>query len=57
MIKREIYYRLLGSPHGQSIAQLAPTGSHTQRIAAAIKQLKPSAPSRSGSKRWPPGSA
>ncbi len=40
MIKREIYYRLLSSPYGQSIAQLAQTGSHTQRIAAAIKQLK-----------------
>lgn len=40
MIKREIYYRLLTSAHGTSIAQLARTGSHTQRIAAAIQQLK-----------------
>ena len=40
MIRREIHYRLLVSPHGRTIAQLARTGSHAQRIAAAIRHLK-----------------
>ncbi len=40
MIKREIHYRLLNGEHGAMIAQLAQSGSHMQRIAAAIRQLK-----------------
>ncbi len=40
MIKREIYYRLLNGEHGTMIAQLAQSGSHMQRIATAIRQLK-----------------
>jgi len=40
MIKREIYYRLLRASHGETIAQLARTGSQMQRIATAIQQLK-----------------
>jgi AraC-like DNA-binding protein len=40
MIKREIYYRLLKGQYGEAIAQMAQTGSHMQRISAAIQVLK-----------------
>lgn len=40
MIRREIYYRLLRSRYGAAVAQLGRSGSHLQRIAAAIQQLK-----------------
>ncbi|WP_328186020.1 AraC family transcriptional regulator [Marinobacter sp. OP 3.4] len=40
MIKREIYYRLLNSPYGEVITQLARPGSHMQRIAVAIEHLR-----------------
>lgn len=35
-----INYRLLNGPHGRAIAQVAQSGSHMQRIAEAIRQLK-----------------
>ena len=40
MIKREIHYRLLNGQYGDVIAQMAQTGSHMQRISAAIQILK-----------------
>lgn len=40
MIKREIYYRLLNGQYGQVIAQMTQSGSHMQRISAAIQILK-----------------
>jgi len=40
MIKREMHYRLLHGKFGNTIALLAQTGSHTQRISAAIKIIK-----------------
>jgi len=40
MIKREIYYRLLNGQYGDAIAQMTQTGSHMQRISAAIQILK-----------------
>lgn len=40
LIFKEFYYRLLKSPHGWNLAQLAMTGSSMQRIAKVIKVLK-----------------
>lgn len=40
MVIKEIYYRLLQSPHGQSIAQLAVAGSKMQRIATVIQYMQ-----------------
>jgi AraC-like DNA-binding protein len=40
LVIREIYYRLLMSPYGQAIAQIAIAGSVTQRIAQVIHMLK-----------------
>ncbi|MBD2076871.1 AraC family transcriptional regulator [Phormidium sp. FACHB-592] len=40
MIVREIYYRLLIGEQGQAVRQIATFGSHMQRIAAVIKQIK-----------------
>lgn len=40
MIKREMHYRLLHGKFGNTIALLTQTGSHTQRISAAIKIIK-----------------
>lgn len=37
---REIYYRLLSSDHGDTIAQFALSGSTTQRISSAIQRIK-----------------
>lgn len=37
---REIYYRLLNSEHGHTIAQMAIAGSNMQRIADVIRMLK-----------------
>ena len=42
MMKREIYYRLLCSDYGNTIARIALKGSVMQRIAAVIKTLKSS---------------
>ncbi|GAB1536396.1 AraC family transcriptional regulator CmrA [Geovibrio sp. ADMFC3] len=40
LIFKEFYYRLLKSPHGWNLAQLAMNGSSMQRIAKVIKVLK-----------------
>ncbi|QAR34298.1 AraC family transcriptional regulator [Geovibrio thiophilus] len=40
LILRELYYRLLKSPHGWNLAQIAVAGSSMQRIAKVIKTLK-----------------
>jgi AraC-like DNA-binding protein len=40
MILREFHFRILGSPHGASIAQMAITGSHTHRIGQIIHRIK-----------------
>ncbi|WP_317932768.1 AraC family transcriptional regulator [Halioxenophilus sp. WMMB6] len=40
LYKRELFYRLLQSPHGDAIAQFVQTGSHAQRIAQAIQILR-----------------
>ncbi|MEP0873453.1 AraC family transcriptional regulator [Trichocoleus desertorum AS-A10] len=40
MIVREIYYRLLIGEQDQAVRQIATFGSHMQRIAAVIKQIK-----------------
>ncbi len=40
LLIKEIYYRLLQGPYGASIAQRAISGSHMQRIAHAIHQIK-----------------
>lgn len=40
LLQRELYFRLLTSPHAQSIAKLAQMGSHLQRIAQAIRVLR-----------------
>lgn len=37
---REIYYRLLCSDYGATMAQIALKGSHMQRISAAIQKIK-----------------
>lgn len=37
---REIYYRLLTSNYGATLAQIALKGSHMQRISAAIQKIK-----------------
>lgn len=37
---REIYYRMLRSEYGDTIAQIALKGSHMQRISIAIQKLK-----------------
>jgi AraC-like DNA-binding protein len=40
MIVREIYYRLLIGEQDEAVRQIATFGSHMQRIAEAIKQIK-----------------
>lgn len=40
LILKELYYRLLKSPHGANLAQIAVAGSSMQRIAKVIKVLK-----------------
>jgi AraC-like DNA-binding protein len=40
LLIKEIYYRLLQGPYGASIAQCAISGSHMQRIAQVIHQIK-----------------
>ncbi|GHA00387.1 transcriptional regulator [Arenicella chitinivorans] len=40
LLQRELYFRLLTSPHAQSITKLAQRGSHLQRIAQAIRILR-----------------
>lgn len=40
LIKREIFYRILSGGHGEAVAQMVSSGSHMQRIAAAIQQIK-----------------
>lgn len=40
LIIRELYYRLLTSDQGAAVRQIATSGSHMQRIAEVIKQLK-----------------
>ncbi len=40
LLIKEVYYRLLQGPYGASIAQRAITGSHMQRIAQVIHQIK-----------------
>ena len=40
VITREIYYRLLTGEQGQAARQIATAGSHMQRIAEIIKQIK-----------------
>ena len=40
LVIKEIYYRLLQGPYGASIAQSAISGSHMQRIAQVIHQIK-----------------
>lgn len=40
MIIREIYYRLLADEQGESVRQVATSGSNMQRIADVIKQIK-----------------
>ena len=39
-MKRELFYRLLKSEHGQKLAQVVLGGSHTQRVSKAIYQIK-----------------
>ncbi len=39
-ILREIYYRILRSDYGDTLAQIALKGSHMQRISIAIQKLK-----------------
>lgn len=39
---REIFYRILRSDYGDTVAQIALRGSHMQRIAAAIQKIKSS---------------
>lgn len=40
MIIREIYYRLLMGDQNEAVRQIATSGSHMQRIAEVIKQIK-----------------
>jgi len=40
LLIKEIYYRLLQGPYGANIAQRAISGSHMQRIAQVIHQIK-----------------
>ena len=40
MVIREIYYRLLIGEQGEAVRQIATSGSHMQRIATVIKQIK-----------------
>ncbi|MBD1875036.1 AraC family transcriptional regulator [Nodosilinea sp. FACHB-131] len=40
MMIREIYYRLLMGDQSEAVWQIATSGSHMQRIAAVIKQIK-----------------
>ncbi|MBD2111747.1 AraC family transcriptional regulator [Nodosilinea sp. FACHB-141] len=40
MIIREIYYHLLMGDQNEAVRQIATSGSHMQRIAAVIKQIK-----------------
>ncbi len=40
LMVREVYYRLLCSPYGNTIAQIALNGSHMQRIASVIQVIK-----------------
>lgn len=40
MIIREIYYRLLIGDQNEAVRQIATSGSHMQRIAEVIKQIK-----------------
>jgi AraC-like DNA-binding protein len=40
MITREIYYRLLSGEQGESVRQIATSGSHMQRIAQSIELIK-----------------
>lgn len=40
LMMREIYYRLLCSPYGNTIVQIALNGSHMQRIASVIQVIK-----------------
>lgn len=40
LIIREIYYRLLIGEQGEAVRQIATSGSHMQRIAEVIEQLK-----------------
>ncbi|MBD2115025.1 MULTISPECIES: AraC family transcriptional regulator [Cyanophyceae] len=40
MIIRELYYRLLMGGQSEAVWQIATSGSHMQRIAAVIKQIK-----------------
>jgi hypothetical protein len=40
MIVREIYYRLLMSEQNEAVRQIVTSGSHMQRIAEVIKQIK-----------------
>ena len=40
MIIREIYYRLLMGDQNEAVRQIATSGSHMQRVAEVIKQIK-----------------
>ncbi len=40
LLQREFYYRLLHSPYGAAIIQLARNGSHMRRIAKVVQHLK-----------------
>ncbi|YCA17829.1 AraC family transcriptional regulator [Vibrio sp. AK197] len=40
VIKREIFYRLLTSPHGQQLYHIVTSGSHSNQISKAIEWLK-----------------
>ncbi|HEY9710235.1 MAG TPA: hypothetical protein V6D48_18650 [Oculatellaceae cyanobacterium] len=40
MIIREIYYRLLMGDQNEAVRQIVTSGSHMQRVAEVIKQIK-----------------